>query len=71
MIQIKKYFVFKNTSGDDSIEYLFTKYDEEPDDCVPTTLEESSKDYEMGLVIFSNDYSKMDFISSNNPEFKL
>ena len=67
----KKYFIFKNTSVDDSIEYFFTKYDEELDDCVPTTLEEASKEYEMELVIFSDDYSKMNFISSNNPEFKL
>lgn len=67
----KKYFIFKGTSVDDSIEYFFTQYDEELDDCVPTTLEEASKEYEMELVIFSDDYSKMDFISSNNPEFKL
>lgn len=67
----KKYFIFKGTCVDDSIEYLFTKYDEELDDCVPTTLEEASKEYEMELVIFSDDYSKMNFISSNNPDFKL
>lgn len=67
----KKYFIFKNTSVDDSIEYFFTQHDEELDDFVPLTLEEASKEYEMELVIFSDDYSKMDFISSNNPEFKL
>lgn len=62
------YFIFKNTSCDDGVEYWFSKYDEESDECIETSL--SSIDKIVTEFVFIDKDEIVDFQTNIN-YFKL
>lgn len=60
--ELYPYFVFKNTSVDDNVEYWFEKYDEENDEYIDTPLSGLDK-YVTEFVVIENGKIK-DFISN-------
>lgn len=61
------YFIFKNTSCDDNVEYWFSKYDEESEDYVVASLKEMDK--HVSEFVFIED-DKISGFTSNIEYFK-
>jgi len=63
------YFIFKNTSCDDNVEYWFTKYDEDEDECTPISLDKVDKFVSEFVVVengkIANFIDNQEYFSTN------